>query len=28
LRVGTLNAILAAVAANKTVAKEEILKDI
>lgn len=28
LRIGTLNAILAAVAAHKNVAKEEILKDI
>jgi predicted RNA binding protein YcfA (HicA-like mRNA interferase family) len=28
LRVGTLNAILASVAAHKNVAKEEILKDI
>ena len=27
LRIGTLNAILAAVAAHKNVAKEEILKD-
>jgi predicted RNA binding protein YcfA (HicA-like mRNA interferase family) len=28
LRIGTLNAIVAAVAAHKNVAKEEILKDI
>ena len=28
LRIGTLNSILAAVAAHKNVAKEEILKDI
>ena len=28
LRIGTLNAILAAIAAHKGVAKEEILKDI
>ena len=28
LRIGTLNAILAAVAAHKNVAKEEVLKDL